>query len=171
MLTRHPRTPARSRAKLFFNPHPNRCNRHGVESLEPRTLLTALSWSAGPSLPIGRGDAALVNQYGNIYLLGGAPASGSSSAVLELAYGATSWSSAPTLDTAGVSPGAGVTGQRGPIVNTPEGAAYKYTSDLFVFGGSVGGQPTATNASYDPSLGGEGTTTAPSMSAARSAFA
>jgi N-acetylneuraminic acid mutarotase len=142
-----------------------------VETLEPRTLLAALSWSTGLSLPVGRGNAAAVSQYGNIYLLGGAPASGSSSAVLELAYGATAWSSAPTLDTASVSPGAGATGQRGPIINTPEGTAYKYTSDIFVFGGSVGGQPTATTAAYDPSVGGEGTMTAPSMSAARSAFA
>ncbi|HSZ58075.1 MAG TPA: kelch repeat-containing protein [Tepidisphaeraceae bacterium] len=169
MTTRFARESVRPGRSRYFRR--NAGGTYGVETLERRTLLTALAWAAGPTLPVGRGHAAAVSQYGNIYLLGGSPASGSSSAVLELAYGASSWSSAPVLDTASVSPGAGVTGQSGPIINTSEGPAYKYTSDLFVFGGAVGGQPTATTVNYDPSPGGEGTTTAPSMSAARSAFA
>ena len=111
MLTRHPRTPARSRANLFFNPRPNHCNRHGVESLEPRTLLAALAWSPGVGLPVARGSAAALNSGGSILLFGGSPASGSSAAVLRLDPGATAWAAAPSLDQGRLSPGVGETGQ------------------------------------------------------------
>jgi hypothetical protein len=135
------------------------------EQLESRTLLNGLplDWSAGASLPIARGRAAALSTYNGILLLGGSPASGSSSAVLRLDPGTDQWVTAPSLDRQRVSPGVGQTGTAGPIVN----GQYKYSGDIFVFGGSN----TATTANYDPSPGGEGITNAPSMSVARSGFA
>jgi N-acetylneuraminic acid mutarotase len=52
-----------------------------------------------------------------------------------------------------------------------EGPAYKYCGDIFVFGGTASNQPSKTTVNYSPAPGGEGTTNAPSMLAARSAFA
>ena len=56
------------------------------------------------------------------------------------------------------------------IVTTTEGTDYKYLSDIFVFGGSASGQPTATSVSYDPMPGSDNTINAPSMAIARSSM-
>jgi hypothetical protein len=159
------------RADVVRSLHRTRPDGYGIESLEPRTLLTSLVWSAAPSLPVARGHAAAVSTPASIFLFGGSPASGGSSAVLELDASASAWVSSPSLDQSRVSPGAGATGQLGPIIYTSDGGDYKYASDIFVFGGAAQGQPTATSVNYYPAPGQDNITTAPSMSTARSAFA
>src|SRR5579859_1482041 len=142
-----------------------------IERLEPRTLLTGLAWSPGPSLPVARADATVVSNYGTVLLLGGTTSAGAGTASLELDSVNNVWASVANLNSAKVSSGAGATGRSGPIVTGPDGGDYKYTSDVFVFGGaSTTGQPSSAVLNYDPTLA-DNATQAPSMATARSAFA
>jgi hypothetical protein len=143
-----------------------RISRFVSESLERRQLLTALSWSAGPSLPAPRADAAVVSSVYGLLLFDGSTATGTTSSVLQLGPYNTAWASASQTDQSVSGLGAGETGQRGPIVN----GQYKYQADIFVFGGaSGGGTPTSTVTNYN--YPESDTASAPSMSTVRSAFA
>jgi hypothetical protein len=140
---------------------------HGIERLEPRTLLSGLAWTPGPSLPVARADAGAVANYNGVLLLGGTTGSAAATASLELNPVSGAWVSVAVLNSARVSSGVGETGSYGPIVN----GDYKYTSDVFVFGGaSATGTPSSAVLNYDPT-NFDNSESGPSMSAARSAFA
>src|SRR5579871_3140482 len=143
-----------------------------IELLECRTLLSGLAWTPGPSLPIARADAAAVSTYSSVLLVGGAVASGNSSASLDLDLTSGAWTTAATLNSARVSPGIGETGKPGPIVGGSDGGDLKYSSDIFVFGGAstTTGQPSAATTNYDPA-NANNSTAAPPMATARSSFA
>ena len=127
-------------------------------------LLAALQWSAGVSLPAGRGDAAALGTGTGILLFSGTVAN--QSTVLQLDAATNTWVAAPALDQGRVAAGVGHTGQPGP----PSTDGYKYSSDIFVYGGADQGQPTSSVLNYAPTTQGE-SIAAPAMSTARSAFA
>src|SRR5882724_7873964 len=70
---------------------------HAIETLEPRILLSGLSWAAGTSLPVARGDAAAVATDTGVLLFGGTPASGSASTVLRLDSTSNTWVTTTSL--------------------------------------------------------------------------
>jgi hypothetical protein len=84
-----------------------------VEVCEPREVLSALTWSAGGDLPIGRADAKAVLLGETVFLLGGS-ANGDAKAVQTLQNGSAT-GNAPPIDTVRVGLGAGVT-KSGQIV-------------------------------------------------------
>src|SRR5258708_7402611 len=70
-----------------------------IESLERRTLLTALAWSNGPSLPAALGNAAPLSNANGLFVLGGTTSTGaSSSSVYSYDPVAGQWTTAPALD-------------------------------------------------------------------------
>jgi hypothetical protein len=144
-----------------------------VESLESREMLSGLSWSAGATMPAARGNSAALETGAGVLVIGGAAsASGnanSSAAYLFDPFGG-SWTTAPAADQGRNGAGLGATGSLGPIVVGNEGANYKYTSDIFLFGGATQGQPTSSVVNYSTSVNGE-ITNAPAMSTARSLLA
>jgi hypothetical protein len=77
-----------------------------VELLESRDLPAPLTWAAGASLPVAQGDAVAVSQ-GDIFVLGGTTPN-----VTYLTATDPSWQAAvgpePAVDTARISPGAGI---------------------------------------------------------------
>ncbi|MFI5378675.1 MAG: MBG domain-containing protein [Tepidisphaerales bacterium] len=144
-----------------------------MENLESRTLLSALAWSPGTSLPIGRADAAVLNiSYGaGILLVGGTTASGSDTAALLLDPTTNTWVSAAAIDQGRAGGAIGETGTRGPLIDgTGDGTVFKYTGDIFIYGGAEQGTPTRTAINYDPANVAN-QVSAPSMNAARFAFA
>src|ERR1700704_2883323 len=96
--------------------------RLAVESLEPRTLLSGLSWAAGTSLPVARGDAAALTTDTGVLLFGGTPASGSASTVLRLDSTSDAWVTTTSLNQGRAFNGAAATGQSGPVTYTSDGA-------------------------------------------------
>jgi hypothetical protein len=143
-----------------------------VEELESRRLLSALVWSAGTPLPKPLADAVAL-PYGFDILVaggtgGGTGTSGSSSSVYE--WNGTNWQTDLQLDQARAGAAIGQTIGYGPIVQTSEGAQYKYTTEIMVYGGKGSSQPTASMLNYDPNSGGD-YTAGPSMGSARYDFA
>jgi len=143
-----------------------------AELLEARTLLTGLSWSAGPSLSAPLGNAAALETTQGVLLVGGATsATGTTTPATAQFLDPTSntWIGAPASDQGRNGGGIGATGSYGPT--TSDG--YKYVSDVFQFGGANQGQATASTYNYNlynnSNAGDSGN--APSMSTARSDFA
>ncbi len=138
-----------------------------LDPLESRVLLSAdLAWTAGPALPAPIGNAAVLNNGGGIYVIGGAGAKGASSAVYFLDPNTGAWTSAPSIDQVRAGAGVGETGQPGPLVN----GQYKYVTGIFVYGGANPSQSTASAFNYNP-YNDEDASTPPSMLMARSQFA
>jgi N-acetylneuraminic acid mutarotase len=110
-----------------------------MERLEDRRLMS-IAWATGPALPKPVANAAVVNDAGLIYTLGGGITK-----VYRL--GSSGWTSTVALDAPRVSPGAGV-------------AAGK----LYVYGGKAGGV-LSSSLYYDPT--GDSTDNAPSIPTGR----
>lgn len=106
-----------------------------AEVCERREMLSALTWSAGVDLPVGRADAEAVLRGTTVYLLGGS-SSGTATAVQTLAAGGSAWGSAPNIDIVRVGLGAGVTA----------------SGQIVLFGGSSGAATDET-LRYDPFAG------------------
>ncbi len=138
------------------------------ERLESRALLTALSWSAGVSLPTSLTAAAAYETGIGTSVFGGFHGTQTPATVYNNVPGASNWTSAPALDRGRAGAGVGETGVAGPIVAGSENG-YKYNSDIFVFGGINQTQASNSVANYDPSPGGE-SIAAPSMITARAFF-
>jgi hypothetical protein len=148
-------------------------SRHSkIEELEPRRLLSALVWSAGTPIPKALANAVAL-PYGYDILVaggtgGGTGTAGSSSSVYE--WNGTNWQTDLSLNSSRAGAGIGQTIGYGPLVQTSEGLAYKYTTEIMVYGGKGSTSPSATMLNYDPNSGGD-YTDGPSMSAARYDFA
>lgn len=145
-----------------------KCDILNCEKLEDRRLLSSIVWSPGIDLPAARGDAMALSDAGLILVFGGTSTTGSSNSVYEFDAYNGEWIAAPSLDTARTAGGVGQTGHAGPI-NTGGEGGYKYSSDIFLFGGKQT-QSTSSVENYGW-YNSEGNITGPSMSASRSAFA
>ncbi len=153
MLSRHPR-------KRVFSPAILR-----IEDLESRTLLSSLVWAPAPSLPAAVANSAAANWYGEVLVAGGATAtSSSSSAVYE--FDGTQWLTDTQLTQSLSGAAMGVTGVASPIFTSGGVTQYKYNSDIFVYGGRGGSNPTAATESY-VTTDNDSAGTPPSMSVAR----
>jgi hypothetical protein len=144
-----------------------------LDKLESRVLFDALAWTSGVSLPTGIGGASVINVGYDVVLAGGDTASNSTSGlntVYQLSSGTSAWQAAPNLDTGVISAGIGQTGQwSGPYSGGPD-SNFKYTSDIFVYGGTTGGTATSGVQNYSLNPQGENVT-ATSMTTARTAMA
>jgi autotransporter-associated beta strand protein len=129
-----------------------------VESLESRRLLSVAPWVPGPSLPTATTAAAALTYGTAVDLFGGFHGTQATSAVLQLNYGATAWTTTTSLNSSRAAGGVGETGYYPP--NNGDS-----TTDVFNFGGVSGGQSTASVSNYT------GESTFKPMSAARSYFA
>ncbi|MEZ6049882.1 MAG: kelch repeat-containing protein [Planctomycetaceae bacterium] len=102
-----------------------------VESLEARTLLTSISWSAGPDLPAPRTDAvAIVAPNNAVYLLGGDATAATETPVLGAS--ASSWSTGIGIDT-----------QRHDL------GAVRIGSSIYLFGGTGNTEGISEVLAYD----------------------
>jgi autotransporter-associated beta strand protein len=141
-------------------------NRHAfsrtlrIESLETRTLLTTLLWSAGVGLSAPVTEAAVANYAGVSYVFGGANGSQMPTTVYQYTPGDSAWTAAAQIDRGRAGGGVGFTGRVGALATSDS-----TTSDIFNFGGAEQGQATNTVFSYN------GDFNPPSMSTARAFFA
>jgi N-acetylneuraminic acid mutarotase len=140
---------------------------------------TPISWTPGVSLPVGLADATAYvpsspDFASGIWLFGGATSAGASSSVYFLIPGDTSWTPALALNQGYVSAAVGETHNVGPLA-TDTDTVYKYSDDLFLYGGNNGTHATSGLVNYtdNPPIGtGQGSTvTGPPMSTARDALA
>lgn len=132
-----------------------------VEQLERRQLLSGVVWSTLASLPAGRGDATALAAGTGLVIIGGREATGTPSTVYEFSDADGTWSRGPSLEQGRTAAGAAYA----PYVLTT-----KYSSNLFLFGGTIGAHATATAYNYSPNPDGD-STNATSMSTARASFA
>jgi hypothetical protein len=122
------------------------------EVITAQSVITPLSWTAGPSLPAARAQAASVTLAdGSVLLLGGSSVTAPTS-VLKLAAGASAWTSLGTFDHIRVAPGAGL-----------------YGNNLIAVYGGADKKVDKTSTGYDPST--NRTSSLPSMSTARTQHA
>jgi autotransporter-associated beta strand protein len=117
-----------------------------------------MPWVAGPSLPIATTAAAALTYGSAVDLFGGFHGTQATSAVLQLADGATAWATTTSLSPGRAAGGIGETGVYPP--NNGDS-----TTDIFNFGGVSQGQTTNSVSNYTS----ESTFTP--MSTARSYFA
>ena len=140
----------------------------GVEPLERRMLLTGLAWSTGPAVPVALGNTAALSTGAGVILFGGATSPGGnttpSGVHLFDPFGGT-WTTVAGSDQGRNGGGVGATGSPGPIISGGGESGYKYTSDIFQFGGANQGHLTASVYNYD--TGGRESTNGPALSAAR----
>ncbi len=115
-------------------------------------------WVAGPSLPTATTAAAAIAYGSAVDLFGGYHGTQATSAVLQLAYGATAWNTTTSLNSSRAAGGAAESG----FYPSNNGDS---TTDIFNFGGVSGGQTTNSVSNYTSE-----STFAP-MSTARSYFA
>jgi hypothetical protein len=111
-----------------------------------------------------------LSQYGAVLLLGGSTASTGSSAsrsVYELDDPSGTWATAANLDSARSGGGVGQTGSYGPIVSGGGESGYRYSTDIFVYGGT----PATSSVENYGWSSSEGSVNGVSMTIARSAFA
>ncbi|MEI8196634.1 MAG: kelch repeat-containing protein, partial [Phycisphaerae bacterium] len=145
---------------------------YALELLETRTLLSGLSWTTGTPLPVALGGtASLDTGLGVLVVGGGTTATGATTPATAYLQDPTTgvWTAAPALDQGRFAGAIGRTGALGPF--GPGG--YKYSGDIFVYGGAELGQVTASALNYyvyPASYGGE-SVTAPALATARSSFA
>ncbi len=145
-----------------------------AERLEDRTLFNSLAWSVGPALPQALGNAATLGSYGLVYVVGGTTATGSSTAnAYSYDPSAGLWSTALPLNQATAGAGIGYTGNPGPVVVNSQGLTqWKYASEIFVYGGKIGGQSSASVLNWVNSNNIDGDSVAtPSMSTPRANMA
>jgi hypothetical protein len=115
------------------------------DALTTESIATPLSWTAGPSLPAARAQAASVTLAdGSILLLGGSSATAPTS-VLKLAPAANVWAIVGTLDHIRVAPGAGL--YSNGLIAVYGGADKKVDKS------STGYDPIANRTSSLPSMG------------------
>ena len=131
-------------------------------------LLTGLAWSTGPAVPVALGNTAALSTGAGVILFGGATSPGGnttpSGVHLFDPFGGT-WTTVAGSDQGRNGGGVGATGSPGPIISGGGESGYKYTSDIFQFGGANQGHLTASVYNYD--TGGRESTNGPALSAAR----
>ena len=92
----------RKKKKRPSKASPDRRRRLVMETLERREVLSTVAWSAGPSLPAARADAAAVLAPDDALLVLG----GNTNVVSKLPDASNTWTTAPAIDKALGGPGA-----------------------------------------------------------------